>query len=170
MKFSDLKIRLAAKKQYFSAEKEDNSEEVFGVILDQQDKDCAKVFLQLKEDLKILDKNFHFLSCGSKTLMEESDFPVFLPKHVNWNGKLKDEKVIEFAGRDYDVLISFAGPENKLAALLVSLVRAKLKIGRIGSARTDKLYDLLISIKKEEPEIFIREIKKYLKQINRKTA
>ena len=95
--------------------------------------------------------------------------PVFTPFDLGWNGRLKNEEVTQFLEQNYDVLISFAEAENKLSKLLVSVVRAQLKVGREEQNKGEDLYDLVISTNIDEPSIFIAELKKYLKILN-KTA
>ena len=170
MNFSDLKIALASKKANFLSEMAPTSLKVCGVIVDSQDVDVINAFLRLQEDLNLSNNHFHLLICSRNIEMKNSDFPVFLPKHISWSGNLGNGRVKEFAGRKYDVLISFTDSENKISAFLVSRICAKLKVGRSDSAKDNRLYDLLIAAKREQPDIYVQEIKKYLKQIIRKTA
>ncbi len=70
-----------------------------------------------------------------------------------------------FLSAEYDLLISFTSSENKMADFLVSVSRARLKVGRKKSDENG-IFDLNISAELSEPEVFTTELKKYLKILN----
>ena len=171
MKISDIKIAIARKKLLALAGSpagKDGSRKV-GVILDSEEESGIKSFLGLKQDLGLREEDFLTVMCLEKPVKNVIfDTPVITRKDFGWNGK-PGETASAFLNSEYDVLISFTAEENKMADFLVSVSRARLKVGR---KTVDKkgIFDLNISAALSDPEIFITELKKYLKILNTTTA
>ena len=169
MKISDIKIAVARKKLISSHSSEDGEERKLGIIIDSEDPGIYKVFLQLKEDLKLKQDDFLLVFCTEKPLKNSIfDAPVIGRKDFGWNGKA-GENASAFLNANYDVLISFTAEENKMADFLVSVSRARLKIGRKTEDKKG-IFDLNISAALSSPEVFVLEVKKYLKIFNKTTA
>lgn len=170
MKISDLKIAVARKKLLALAEDSAVAGRArkMGIILDAEDENALAAFLRLKQDLSLEQEDFRLVSCSEKSDKEPVfDIPVISRKDLGWNGRAGEE-VLAFLGAEYDVLVSFTASENKLSHFLVSVSRARLKVGRL---KEDKkgIFDLNISAELSSPEIFISELKKYLKILNTTT-
>lgn len=164
MKISDLKIAIARKKLLAlnenSTEKSGNRK--MGIILDTDDEKTFQSFLLLKRDLQLEQEHFHLIFCRERTDKNTLfDTPLISRKDFGWNGR-SSEAVSAFLNADYDVLICFTSEENKMADFIVSVTRARLKVGR---KKEDKkgVFDLNISAELSSPEIFKTELKKYLK-------
>lgn len=135
-----------------------------GLLLEVGDEDSLKSFLQLREELNLRKEDFRIVICREKgSGAEVFEQPFISLKDFGWNGSLSESSAA-FLETDYDVLISFTASENKMADFLVSVTRARLKVGR---KKEDKegIYDLNISADLSDPETFTRELKKYLKII-----
>lgn len=164
MKISDLKIAVARKKLLALAEGSSSAttSSKMGVILEAEDDKYLKPFLQLKQDLHLKQEDFKVVICAERGVKNDIfDYPVISIKDFGWMGNIKEE-TSAFLDADYDVLISFTAEENKMADFLVSVTRARLKVGR---KKEDKngIFDLNISAELSSPEVFTEELKNYLK-------
>ena len=171
MKILDLKIALARRKFLALAESAESvcRTNKLGIILDTEDEKAFNGFHRLKQDLKLEPNDFHLIFTDEKGAKNNIfDTPVITRKDFGWNGKSSDN-FNAFLKADYDVLISFTASENKLANFLVSVMRARLKVGRLDYDEKG-IFDLNISAELSSPEIFISEFKKYFKILNTTTA
>lgn len=139
----------------------------FGVILDSEDELLKESFLKLKEDFQLRDTDLMILTCKEEVRKDDIfQGMVFSRKDLNWKGAIKNGEVMNFARGPLDVLISFTENESKLATFLVSVTNADLKIGRIDYEHAPGLFDIVINTGFDEKEVFLMELKKYLKIIN----
>ncbi len=169
---SNLKIGVAKRRMAAAIKRslsgEEKQSQRIGVILDRDDEGLKNKFLRLQEDLNLRDTNFQVVVCkdeGQKG--DEFQGLVFTRKDLGWNGKIRNGEITGFAQREMDVLISFTETDNKLAALLVSVANAGLKVGRTEGSSSAGLFDMLISTGFGEVDIFIAELKKYLNILNK---
>ena len=133
-----------------------------GIILDTEDEKTVSSFLDLKQDLKLDTADFHLVMCKERSFKNAIfDTPAFSLKDLSWNGRFS-AKASAFLAAEYEVLISFTASENKMAHFLVSESRAHLKVGRKEAVKND-IFDLNISAAITAHEVFISELKKYLK-------
>lgn len=171
MKISDIKIAIARQKLQALAEEPNGKgfSRKIGVILDSEDEKCFNAFFGLKQDLNLKEEDFLPVICPEKPIKNTIfDTPVISRKDFGWNGK-PGEAAAAFLNSEYDVLISFTAEENKMADFLVSVSRARLKVGR-KTLDEKGIFDLNISAALSSPKIFITELKKYLKILNTTTA
>jgi len=96
---------------------------------------------------------------------EVFDYPVFSHKDLSWRGTFDKKEVKEFVAEPFDLLISYYDTE-KTALLLVShLSKASFKVG---FASIDKrLNHFMINTNVENYKIFMDELFKYLKILNK---
>lgn len=171
MIISDLKIGAAYRKGEGKSDSIPSTIDVnmitnIGVILDHEADASKDSFLKWQEELGIPDRDFTILTCKDKRLKTDVfEGLVFTMQDLGWNGKIKNGEVEEFLKRPFDVLVSFTEHDNKLAALLVSLSHARLKVGRNTEKYSD-MFDLMISTDADEAAIFLKELKKYLHILN----
>ena len=166
MKISSFKLAvvrkrlLASKAVIFRAEPRK-----MAILLDVYCKDSLIAFLKLKKDLQLNENDLKIICCGKKAvkndILETVDFSF---DDFSWSGRVSEE-MTSFLNIYYDVLISFTASENKIASFLVSLSKARLKVGR-KMCDENGLFDLSISAEISEPEVFTAELKKYLKIVN----
>ncbi|GAB2776233.1 DUF6913 domain-containing protein [Salinimicrobium soli] len=177
MKLLDLKIAAAQRKRIPGVVNPDLSTgkgtRKLGIILDSEDSELRDCFLNLKAEMGIGDLDFHIVTCKDKTAKNDIFHgPVFTKKDISWSGKIKNGEVDLFLENQYHLVICFAEDDNKLALLLVSLCAAALKVGRASMEEgvEDSVFDLSISASSAEPQIFIEELKKYLKIIKKQVG
>lgn len=169
--FSNLKISFAKRRIAAAIEKtfsgNNNQIQRIGVILDSEKEHLRVSFHNLQKDLGLPETHLQIVVCESEK--DTSDgFPglVFSRKDLTWNGKIRNGEITAFARKERDVLICYTEADNKLAALLVSVTNADLKVGRREEVSSAGLFDLIISTGFEDVELFITELKKYLKILN----
>lgn len=139
-----------------------------GILLEVGDEKALQAFLQLKEELNLQDDDLKMVICREKGVKNDIfEYPFISLKDFSWNGNLS-ESSSAFLDAEYDVLISFTASENKMADFLVSVTRARLKVGR-KKEDGNSIFDLNISADLSTPEVFTGELKKYLRILN-KTA
>ncbi|MEG9326384.1 hypothetical protein V6B16_00400 [Salinimicrobium catena] len=168
---SNLKIGVARRRMAAAIKRslagEEKQSQRIGVILDRDDEDLKQKFLKLKTDLGLRDPDFQMVVCkdeGQKGDVFQG--LVFTRKDLGWNGKIRNGEITGFARQKMDVLISYTEADNKLAALLVSVANAGLKVGREEGLSSAGLFNMLISTGFEEVDVFIAELKRYLKILN----
>lgn len=82
-------------------------------------------------------------------------------KQFNWRGELQNKYANEFLNYPFDVLIGFYKGEHKFLDSMVANSKAKFKIGFNDADK--RLFDLLLTVDFQKPEVFKTEIEKYLK-------
>ncbi len=107
------------------------------------------------EDLKVVGYK------EDKDIEDDKDAAYYNDKSFAVNGSVKNRALQDFMNKEYDVLITFY-EENKLELNYVAAVsKAKLKIG---FAEVDnRINDLIIGSTTNDTNLFISELKKYLK-------
>jgi hypothetical protein len=93
------------------------------------------------------------------------EYPVFSHKDLSWHGTVDTKEVKNFIKEPFDLLINYYDTE-KVALLLVShLSKASFKVG---FATVDKrLNHFMINTNAENYKVFIDELFKYLKILNK---
>lgn len=170
--FSNLKIGVAKRRMAAAIKRtlvpEEQVLQRIGILLDTDDNETRAHFVRLQNDLGLRDTHFQFVICKDEGA---SDDPfgglVFTRKDLGWNGRIRNGEINTFVQQETDVLISFTKADNKLSALLVSVSNAGLKVGRKEGKASAGLFDLVISTHYEDAALFVVELKKYLKILNK---
>lgn len=139
--------------------------ENIGIILDSFDEVIEQAFLDFARGFKLNEGSAEFVYClpaGAKNTAGERI--VFKGSDISWSGKVISKRVAAFLDQRFDLVVCFTKEENKLLKYLLRALDADLKVGR--QQESEYLYDLSISTSYEEVEIFISEVKKYLKILN----
>jgi len=96
-----------------------------------------------------------------KELESNNEAAYYNDKSFAVNGSVKNQFLKEFIDKEYDVLIGFY-EENKIELNSVAAAsKARLKIGF--SQVDNRINDLIIGATVNNPNLFIKELKKYLK-------
>jgi len=96
---------------------------------------------------------------------ENFDYPVFSHKHINWNGTFDNAEVNRFVNTPFDLLISYYDSEKAALLLTTHLSKATFKVG---FANVDnRLNHFMINTNAENYKVFIDELFKYLKILNK---
>ena len=81
-------------------------------------------------------------------------------KEFTWRGEIHNQNAQEFLDFPFDVLIGFYNGKHEFLSAMVAQSKAKFKIGLNGA--DERLFDLLLTLDIQKPEIFKSEVKKYL--------
>lgn len=82
-------------------------------------------------------------------------------KEFTWRGEIQNENAKEFLEYPFDVLIGFYNGKHEFLDDLVARSKAKFKIGFNGA--DERLFDLLLTVDLQKPELFKAEVTKYLR-------
>jgi hypothetical protein len=96
---------------------------------------------------------------------EVFDYPVFCNNDMSWSATFDKKEVVSFVAIDFDLLINYYDVE-KVPLLLVSHIsKAKFKVG---FATIDKrLNHFIINVSANNRSVFMEELFKYLKILNK---
>lgn len=172
MVISNIKLGILRKKLAVLRENRELSEGLgevrsIGVLLDEADGLVLNELEKLRLDLKVKKEDFQILLCPySGTKPENFEGILFSPTDINWRGEFRNVEVQQFIDRKYDVLLSFPRHEGRWIESLAGACDACLKVSRRDNR--SPVYDLTISTEFEEIRIFLDELKKYIKILNRK--
>lgn len=99
------------------------------------------------------------------TKNNENQFKKFSYQDFSWNANLKNEQLLQFLKKDYDVLINYYNIDNPLLKLMSHWSNAKFKVGF--SSIDQRLNHLIINSSIDKPKVFVDELFKYLKILNK---
>ncbi|GHA34877.1 hypothetical protein GCM10007103_15500 [Salinimicrobium marinum] len=171
MVISNIKLGFAQKKvtdlsRKFSLSAQESSVKRVCVILDEADARLMNKFKEFAKDLNVKEDNFKMLICLS-TRSKEKDLEsiVFRTSDLTWSGKIRNSEIQNLLKEHFDLLISFTAVESKTANFITAALSADLKVNR--REETASGFDLTISTGYKELDVFMTELKKYLKILNR---
>ncbi len=96
-----------------------------------------------------------------KELQEEKDIELYNDKSFGVNGIVKSTSLQKFIDKNYDVLINFYEEDKMELNYVAAASKAKLKVG---FAKVDnRINDLIIGSEVNDANLFMAELKKYLK-------
>ena len=96
---------------------------------------------------------------------EQFDYPVFSHKDLSWTATFDKSEVKDFTAQKFDLLINYYDTEKAALLLVTSQSKARFKVG---FARIDKkLNHFMIDTNAENYKVFIDELFKYLKILNK---
>lgn len=160
MIWTDIKLKLAGKKYRKQKNSVGKKPVKIGVIIDSETAAVQQPFLELNEEFNLEEKEFRMMICKTRGVKNDIfETPCFTLEDLKWNGTIDHSEVVDFLEQEYELLISFAAAENKLAGFLVSNVFANLKVGREQDKQRN--FDFVVETNQDEPEIFLEELKKY---------
>jgi hypothetical protein len=123
----------------------------------------------LVEELKahgILENNIELAVYSDKTKENESSSqPTFSIKHINWKSEITNPQVNDFINEKFDLLISYYDVEK---AILLNITHNSKALFKVGFSSVDKrLNHLMINTNAENHTVFIHELFRYLKILNK---
>jgi len=111
-------------------------------------------------------EDIHFLVFKNHIKKNETfDYPVFSHKHINWNGTFDSTEVNKVVATPFDLLISYYDTEKAALLLFTNLSKATFKVGF--SNVDNRLNHFMINTNAENYKVFIDELFKYLKILNK---
>ena len=111
-------------------------------------------------------KNIHFIVFKNKIKKSETfDYVTFSTADVKWDLTIANEKVNKFLSFSFDLLINYYDTEKAALLLSTKLSNAKFKVGF--ASIDSRLNHFMINTHAENHKIFIEELTKYLKILNK---
>jgi hypothetical protein len=92
-------------------------------------------------------------------------YPTFGLSDFNFNGTIELQSIKEFVSEEFDLLINYYDIEKPVLLLLTNNSKAKFKVGF--SSIDKRLNHLMISCNVENYTVFIHELFRYLKILNK---
>ena len=96
---------------------------------------------------------------------EVFDYPSFCNKDLSWTATFSKPEVVNFINQNFDLLINYYDVEKIPLLLLSNESKASFKVGF--SAIDKRLNHFMININAENHTVFIEELFKYLKILNK---
>ncbi|WP_318308797.1 DUF6913 domain-containing protein [Flagellimonas crocea] len=136
-----------------------------GCIVDVDNFPKADAFYELIEEFSLRPNAIKII--GYKREYDKNSpyaIQMFSDKDLGWKGHIENGYVLEFLGREYDMLISYYEEDNLLMKLLSVKTQARLKVGL--APQDEKVNDLILNTPLKDFKLFKSELKKYLKVLN----
>ena len=133
-----------------------------GCIVDVDAFSNAEAFYELIDDFSLRPNAIKII--GYKRDFDKNSpyaIQMFTDRDLGWKGKIENGYVLEFLGREYDMLINYYTDDNLMMKLLSVRTPARFRVG-LASADT-KINDLILNTPLNEFGTFKSELKKYLK-------
>jgi len=93
------------------------------------------------------------------------DYPVFSHKDLSWTATFDKSGVKDFIAEKFDLLINYYDTEKAALLLVSNLSKANFKVGF--SSVDKKLNHFMINTNAENYQVFVEELFKYLKILNK---
>lgn len=133
-----------------------------GCIVDVDNFGNAEVFYELIDEYSLRPNAIKII--GYKREYDKNSpyaIQIFSDKDLGWKGDIENGYVLEFLGREYDLLINYYEDDNLMMKLLSVKTPARLKVG-FGTL-DPKINDLILNTSIADFKLFKSELKKYLK-------
>lgn len=96
---------------------------------------------------------------------EEYSQPTFSIKHLSWKAEITNPTVNDFINEKFDLLISYYDVER---AILLNITHNSKALFKVGFSSVDKkLNHLMINTHTENYKVFVHELFRYLKILNK---
>jgi len=96
---------------------------------------------------------------------EQFDYPVFSHRDLSWQATFSNSEVKDFIAIPFDLLINYYDTEKSALMLVTNLSKAKFKVGFASIDK--KLNHFMINTNAENYQVFVDELFKYLKILNK---
>jgi hypothetical protein len=96
---------------------------------------------------------------------EKFDYPAFSHKDLSWAATFSNSEVKDFMAAKFDLLINYYDTEKSALLLVSNLSKAKFKVGFASIDK--KLNHFMINTNAENYKVFVDELFKYLKILNK---
>jgi hypothetical protein len=114
----------------------------------------------------ILESNIKIIVYKDKLKKNEAySQPTFSIKHLNWKAEITNPTVTDFINEKFDLLISYYDVER---AILLNITQNSKSRFKVGFSSVDKrLNHLMINTNAENYKVFVHELFRYLKILNK---
>ncbi|RDY61318.1 DUF6913 domain-containing protein [Flagellimonas nanhaiensis] len=136
-----------------------------GCIVDVDSFQNAEVFYDLIDEYSLRPNAIKII--GYKREYDKNSpyaIQIYSDKDLGWKGEIENGYVLEFLGREYDMLINYYDQDNLMMKLLSVKTQARIKVGL--GALDPKINDLILNTPLNDFALFKSELKKYLKVLN----
>jgi hypothetical protein len=114
----------------------------------------------------ILESNIKIVVYRDKIKKNEvHSHTTFGAKHINWNLKINNVQVNDFINQKFNLLISYYDVEKPILLKVTHDSEAQFKVGF--SSIDKKLNQLMINTNAENHTVFVHELFRYLKILNK---
>jgi hypothetical protein len=114
----------------------------------------------------IIENNIKILVFKDKIKKNEVfDYPTFSHKDLSWTATFDKSEVKDFIAQKFDLLINYYDTEKSALLLVSNQSKASFKVGF--SSIDKKLNHFMINTNAENYQIFIEELFKYLRILNK---
>lgn len=96
---------------------------------------------------------------------KSGDYLVCTANDLGWNAEINNKAIIAFTAKKFDLLINYYDVEKALLLLITDQSQAQFKAGF--SSMNKKLNNLMINVNAENHQMFIPELFRYLKILNK---
>lgn len=91
--------------------------------------------------------------------------PTFCIKHLNWKTEINHAELIDFMNQKFDLLINYYDVEKAILLKVTNNSKAQFKVGF--SSVDKRLNHLMITTNAENYPVFVHELFRYLKILNK---
>lgn len=161
-----LKYTLRNKWQEVSSLASTNTIQTIGLLIDGSDFDKKESLIQELIANGFIEKNISVINYSDKLSKNEIDQRlIFNSDSMNWNGEITNQVIDDFIQTKFDLLISYYVIEKPILLVITNQSKAQFKVGF--SSIDKRLNHLLISTTLEKQSVFVQELFKYLKILNK---
>ena len=161
-----LKYTLRNKWQEVSCLASTNAIQTIGLLIDSSDFDKKESLIQELIANGFIEKNISVINYSDKLSKKEIDQRlIFNSDSMNWNGEITNQVIDNFIQTKFDLLISYYVIEKPILLVITNQSKAQFKVGF--SSIDKRLNHLLISTTLEKQSVFVQELFKYLKILNK---
>ncbi len=137
-----------------------------GIIFDESYFYEKEALVQELIQNRIDENNIQILVFKDKIKKNEVfDYPVFSQKDLSWHGTFTKNEVKDFIAVPFDLLINYYDTEKAPLLLVSHLSKASFKVGF--AAVDNRLNHFMIDTNAENYKVFMDELFKYLKILNK---
>ena len=132
-----------------------------GCIVDVDQFPNAEAFYELIDEFSLRPNAIKIIGY-KRDLDKNSPYAIqmFSDRDLGWKGKIENGYVLEFLGREYDMLVNYYTDDNLMMKLLSVRTPARLKVGL--EAADTKINNLILNTSLKDFKTFKSELKKYL--------
>lgn len=144
----------------------DNKIKTVGIVFDETYFYEKEALVNALVEKGISENDIKFLVFKSKIKKNEVfDYTVFSNKDLSWRAAFDRKEILDFTSEPFDLLINYYDTEKSALLLVSHLSKASFKVG---FASVDKrLNHFMIDTNAENYRVFIDELFKYLKILNK---
>lgn len=137
-----------------------------GIIIDESYFNEKNLLINQLISNGISEENIEILAFRNRVKKNETfDYTVFSYKDLSWSATIEKSEITNFINTNFDLLINYYDVEKAPLLLVTSSSKANFKVG---FANVDKrLNHFMIDTQAENYKVFIEELFKYLKILNK---